>query len=160
MKQKMWQEWTQSLSSTKGKLFKWPSILLVEDGHSGHSGWMAFFRFSMTLRLFSVSPLLPCYEHNSQIRHGMLESQIWARQTFGRERHGNNLNVLECPEGMNRTTPAFKHFSTAWCQQKFPACYRNACKSFIIHLWKPVFFCCHLFRVQIVGGFIIEPKKN
>ena len=77
MKQKMWQEWTYSLPSTKGRLFKWPSILLVEDGHSGHSGWMAFFRFSMTLRLFSVSPLLPCYEHNSQIRHGMLESQIW-----------------------------------------------------------------------------------
>ena len=123
---------------------------------------MAFFRFSMTLRLFSVSPLLPCYEHNSQIRHGMLESQIWARQTFGRERHGEkppvcslgmfgqNLNVSECPEGMNRATPAFKHFPTAWCKYNFPACYKK-CLQVIHHsLWKKV-FCCHLFWVQKVS---------
>ena len=124
-------------------------------------GWLSS-DFPWLWGCFQSHHCCPGYEHNSQIRHGMLESQIWARQTFGRERHGEkppvcslgmfgqNLNVSECPEGMNRATPAFKHFPTAWCKYNFPACYKK-CLQVIHHsLWKKV-FCCHLFWVQKVS---------
>ena len=134
---------------------------------------MAFFRFSMTLRLFSVSPLLPCYEHNSQIRHGMLESQIWRGKHLDvRDTEKNRqFAVWEC---LGKTS-MFQNVPKGWTEQHqlsnisqlhgvstiFLHAIRNACKSFIIlfTLWKKV-FSCHLFRVQKVGRSSNRMKKH